>query len=529
LQSFGIPVAQKERISKPDDWPTCRSLINLFSNPDNDLLAFWWIDQQKGKKVAEKMKLEAARNYLSINDQWLRLPRNMPVKDVPAALARCGISRESVALVVKAIDEWPTKPMWLTDLSFALGDDELHRKEEGEGVSVVTMHCSPPDEPILTTAGYKNIADLNPATDRLLCLNGRCNQLSRGKNAPGGTGKGFAFSISDRPFQGDLVVIETMESRTRVTPEHRVRVRFDESFYGSFAVYLMRRGPWLRIGMCRSVGIAPYKSGGVSGRLASEKADAGWILGLYRTKKEALVAEATIQARYGITGLTFEDTRLLKDFSIADLHKVHSIISDEACHMRADRLFRDFGLLKEWPLYFRRRGQRRDGRMSAMHGYWFETAAANLISGYMRVPVALLNEFRYNARPRHLIATVTREPYSGPVYGIDVPPHRFYVSGGAIVHNSAKGREWDVVYLPALEEGIIPSLSKTATIEEERRLMFVAMTRARHWLVGSFAKHRRPMYGRGPASPTERSRFIQEMAIKPDVNNMGISPGTGGQ
>jgi len=48
--------------------------------------------------------------------------------------------------------------------------------------------------------------------------------------------------------------------------------------------------------------------------------------------------------------------------------------------------------------------------------------------------------------------------------------------------HSAKGREWDHVFLPALEQGVIPSKSKNATLEEERRLMFVAMTRARHTL-----------------------------------------------
>lgn len=81
------------------------------------------------------------------------------------------------------------------------------------------------------------------------------------------------------------------------------------------------------------------------------------------------------------------------------------------------------------------------------------------------------------------------------------------------VHN-AKGLEFDNVFVTGLEEGLFPhinSFESEAGIEEERRLMYVAMTRARK---GLYLTHcsMRSMYGR--SSMTDVSRFIREIPMK---------------
>jgi DNA helicase-2/ATP-dependent DNA helicase PcrA len=60
--------------------------------------------------------------------------------------------------------------------------------------------------------------------------------------------------------------------------------------------------------------------------------------------------------------------------------------------------------------------------------------------------------------------------------------------------HSAKGLEWDAVFLVGLAEGTLPtSYAKTPeAIEEERRLLYVGITRARQWLSLSFAQARTP-------------------------------------
>ena len=55
--------------------------------------------------------------------------------------------------------------------------------------------------------------------------------------------------------------------------------------------------------------------------------------------------------------------------------------------------------------------------------------------------------------------------------------------------HSAKGLEWDAVFLVGLAEGTLPTTyAKTAEqVEEERRLLYVGVTRARQWLWLSYA------------------------------------------
>src|SRR5262249_35472058 len=78
----------------------------------------------------------------------------------------------------------------------------------------------------------------------------------------------------------------------------------------------------------------------------------------------------------------------------------------------------------------------------------------------------------------------------------------------------AKGLEWPVVFLTGLEDGLFPSLrerdgqSEDAQLEEERRLAYVAITRARERLVMSYARTRR---GWGEVRAQGRSRFIHDL------------------
>jgi DNA helicase II / ATP-dependent DNA helicase PcrA len=72
--------------------------------------------------------------------------------------------------------------------------------------------------------------------------------------------------------------------------------------------------------------------------------------------------------------------------------------------------------------------------------------------------------------------------------------------------HAAKGLEWDAVLIPGLVEGIMPIVhARTAeAIEEERRLLYVAVTRARVRLVLSWA----PARTQGAEASRQRSRFV---------------------
>ncbi|WP_251159016.1 ATP-dependent helicase [Caniella muris] len=77
--------------------------------------------------------------------------------------------------------------------------------------------------------------------------------------------------------------------------------------------------------------------------------------------------------------------------------------------------------------------------------------------------------------------------------------------------HSAKGLEFPVVFVCGMEEGLFPNLahdSDPARLEEERRLAYVAITRARKRLYLTYAATRRT-WGATQANP--RSRFVNEI------------------
>jgi DNA helicase-2/ATP-dependent DNA helicase PcrA len=80
-----------------------------------------------------------------------------------------------------------------------------------------------------------------------------------------------------------------------------------------------------------------------------------------------------------------------------------------------------------------------------------------------------------------------------------------------ITLHAAKGLEFDVVFVAGLEDGVFPhtrSLDDPRQMEEERRLMYVAITRARHRLYLTHAAQRMD-WGRGGFSMP--SRFLLEI------------------
>ncbi len=87
--------------------------------------------------------------------------------------------------------------------------------------------------------------------------------------------------------------------------------------------------------------------------------------------------------------------------------------------------------------------------------------------------------------------------------------------------HSAKGLEFDLVFILNATEGVFPS-SKNLDVEEERRLFYVAITRARKELY--FTK---PSLAQSRSGPyyTNLSRFLSEIQSPEKVYELKLMPG----
>ena len=95
-----------------------------------------------------------------------------------------------------------------------------------------------------------------------------------------------------------------------------------------------------------------------------------------------------------------------------------------------------------------------------------------------------------------------------------------------LTYHRAKGLEWDAVFLPALEDGTLPIRQATAPHElaEERRLLYVGITRARRHLWLSWARRRQAASGR--EGRRARSSFLDGL-VPATARGVRVLPGAG--
>ena len=91
--------------------------------------------------------------------------------------------------------------------------------------------------------------------------------------------------------------------------------------------------------------------------------------------------------------------------------------------------------------------------------------------------------------------------------------------------HASKGLEFPIVFLPALEDGIFPSgraIFNHEQLEEERRLFYVAITRAKEKVIMSYSERRTNF--KGFLAKTKSSRFLED--IKGNIKVKGLKRGS---
>lgn len=282
------------------------------------------------------------------------------------------------------------------------------------------LHCSPPDELVLTTnRGYVQIGDLDQDTDKLVVWDKKQKRFCRTK--------GFGFALGSRQYQGDLLTVAAGDGAARVTPNHKFTVRWLPEAQNKYSVYMMKKGDWWRMGITR-VAREESKSSGLGIRLSAEGADAAWVLGTFDSKNEALYHEKLWSNQYGIPDMIFQSTKTegsgIGEHCLAT-EQIEKIWNQLDSSSGALELLEDLKLDPLYPFF------KKSTTMEPRGTRGWTCHAINMIEGLMEIPVDTEAE-----RTEWAPIKISRESYDGDVFSIEVPPHHHYVSNGVVTQNS---------------------------------------------------------------------------------------------
>ena len=257
-----------------------------------------------------------------------------------------------------------------------------------------------------------------------------------------------------RDYSGDLITVTTERGRrSSYTDTHKCVVRLDcDLAEGNHIVYLARRGDDYRVGRTTWRTRSQGNALGIRRRAESQKAEAMWILSVHSTDAEAALEEALISHRWRIPTWQFQsinETMPLRAF----WSKVGNNVADARACLAAH------GLGVEHPFWQRGAGWGSSRRPVVLR-------AQNLLSGMLVLepdevkPCGQGELHAFEASGGWSPITVTRSPYDGPVYSLDVDIDHTYVADGIVTHNcyfkmwtlTDPKLPFDVVYLDEAQD-----------------------------------------------------------------------------
>lgn len=237
------------------------------------------------------------------------------------------------------------------------------------------------------------------------------------------------LDIKKRNYEGELITITAGNKKSSYTPNHRCLVRFSKKKV--FCVYVMRKGDWLRVGVCRF----EYKLGvGIAVRSRQEDSDESWILKVCDTEIEARVYEEIISCTYGIPQMVFT-CRSESSVSEEVIKRVHDSVSETRDNLiLLESLLNDHWRDIKYPIWSKDKNNWMGFTKSSV------MQACNLLGkGCMQVKVFSGDVRDATWKPFNLRRTY----YKGDVVSLNVEPteggKKLYVADGIVTHNSIYG------------------------------------------------------------------------------------------
>jgi len=223
---------------------------------------------------------------------------------------------------------------------------------------------------------------------------------------------------------------------------------------------------------------------------------------LWQTSREA-VAQAKLQPRRGLSALEgFLDL----------LQNMAQTLRDNPLDAAVDLIIQDSGLLKHYEKEGREKAQIRAENLEEL------VRAAADFEDWFKINKEYLGELDL------LSAFLSHAALEAGETEADAVDDKVQV----MTLHSAKGLEFQQVYMVGMEEGVFPhwrSLDKAEELEEERRLCYVGMTRAMSKLTLSRALSRRLYSAESTPMPSRFLKEIPSQLIEVDEPDDAVAPG----
>lgn len=247
-------------------------------------------------------------------------------------------------------------------------------------------------------------------------------------------------SISTRPFNGNLVVINTGEHISKYTPNHHCIVKLGDSVKNKTLVYLMRKDDYFRVGVTQPrKGSARVRKGWNDNRgyadprtrMSDERADAAWILAAFDNRLDALMEETYISTKFGIPETRFRE------------HSIKGKLTNE--QERLDNFWNRFGPnikgAEECLNYYNRDINyplfSGGNKKQFIPNNEMVIRACNLLDGMLVLDgdtfleLGGYGEFPEVWKP----IKITHEFYRGIVYSLSIAINHSYIADGILTHN----------------------------------------------------------------------------------------------
>ena len=256
----------------------------------------------------------------------------------------------------------------------------------------------------------------------------RIENISKGDDVVSYTASDCAFvqngrkvlGVTKKKYKGMLVCVDTTNGlHSEYTPSHHCFANFVK-LRSKYAVYVMKRGNNYRVGKAK---MSYGESGsGPFARAKSEGADALWILDVFDTDKEALIAEGAVAGKFGLPELGFKDPNN-NGKNQEDIDAAWQFIGNNASRAIECLIF--FGRMFQYPLWTDHNNYSSMKRPMVVR-------ACNLLNGAAVLPYT--GECHVSTK-EWVTISVTRRKYSGYVYSLSVDKEKLYVADGIVTHN----------------------------------------------------------------------------------------------